>query len=166
VDVAGEMSELVEIGLRIFDDWRTVSGALAAMPEAESSCDVGEAGWGMPVATNDPKLPITINNASASSIAFVTRTPPAPILKPSATYLIVSKSEGMDRAGCRLQPERLRRARRPVGAPPWHGTSSRDRRGWDTHRKPEGGGSFPPPPPSRPAPHQGGPVQFRVRASS
>src|SRR5256712_12751502 len=120
------MSELVEIGLRIFDDWRTVSGALAATPGAESSCGVAEAGCDMPVATNDPKLPITINNASASSIAFVTRTPPAPALKPSATYLIVSKSEGMGRAGCRIQPKWLRRARRPVGAPPWHGTSSRD----------------------------------------
>src|SRR2546422_8845109 len=136
------------------------------MPEAESSCDVGEAGWGMPVATNDPKLPITINNASASSIAFVTRTPPAPILKPSATYLIVSKSEGIDRAGWRLQPERLRRARRPVGAPPWHGTSSRDRRVGDTLRNPEGGRSFPPPPPPRPSPHEGGPFPLRFPVSS
>src|SRR2546428_12764747 len=120
----------------------------------------------MAVATNDPKLPITINNASASSIAFVTRTPPAPILKPSATYLIVSKSEGMDRAGCRLQPERLRRARRPVGAPPWHGTSSRDRRGGDTLGKPERGRSCPPPPPPRPPTPEGWPLQFSCPASS
>src|SRR2546426_12024890 len=136
------------------------------MPEAESSCDVGEAGWGMPVATNDPKLPITINNASASSIAFVTRTPPAPILKPSATYLIVSKSEGIDRAGWRLQPERLRRARRPVGAPPWHGTSSRDRRRVGHLRKPGEGRFFPPPPPVRPCHDQAGPVPFWVPPTS
>src|SRR2546422_452136 len=85
------MSELVEIGLRIFDDWRTGSGALAATPGAESSCGVAEAGFDMPVATNDPQLPITLNNASASSIAFVTRTPAAPALKPSAPYLIALK---------------------------------------------------------------------------
>src|SRR3989440_12197443 len=135
------------------------------MPEAESSCDVGEAGWGMPVAINEPKLPITINKASASSIAFVPRPPPAPILKPSATYLIVSKSEGMDRAGCRLQPERLRRARRPVGAAPWHGTSSRDRRGGTILRDYAGGGGFSSPAPALPRIHGGGSLLICVRAA-
>src|SRR2546428_501301 len=87
------MSGLGENGVRIFDDWRTVSGALAAAPGAGASWGGAEGRGGNPVATHDPKLPVTVNNASAISIALLTTTPiPRPRLDSSLKYGTGSKA--------------------------------------------------------------------------